>query len=177
MDVEGSAHDTHYKNISLPMLRCIKWVQNILIRPKPTGASPNIKHAIGKSLNQRTVFAAGNWPTQQWWINYQPPELNALISENLVNNPSIQEIHGRITVARQETRVTRSILFPLVFFDATETRQYLSKNGFFRAFNPSLPLNATLLDLSLSFSYELDFSFFTRTFIGYFFCSRSKTQR
>ncbi|EHL29887.1 efflux transporter outer membrane subunit [Legionella drancourtii] len=120
-------------------------------------APPNIKQAIDKSLSQRTIFAAGKWPAQQWWLDYQSPELNALISESLTNNPSIQEVYSRITVAQQEAMVMRSILFPLVFFDATETRQYLSKNGLFRAFNPSLPLNATLLDLSLSFSYEFDF--------------------
>lgn len=120
-------------------------------------AAANIEQSISKSVHHKTVFAAGSWPKQQWWLSYQSPELNALISESLANNPSIQEVHRRVSIARQEAVVTGSILFPLVFFDATETRQYLSKNGLFRAFNPGLPLSATLLDLSLSFSYEFDF--------------------
>ena len=47
--------------------------------------------------------------------------------------------------------------FPLLFFDADETWQYLSKHGLYRILNPKVPLNANLVDLTLSFSYEFDF--------------------
>lgn len=50
-------------------------------------AAANIEPSISNSLHQRTVFAAGSWPKQQWWLSYQSPELNALISESLTNNP------------------------------------------------------------------------------------------
>ena len=75
----------------------------------------------------------------------------------LAQNPSIQGIKKRIELAKQTAKVTRSTLFPLVFFDADETWQYLSKTGLYKQFNPSLPLNVNLVDLTLSFTYEFDF--------------------
>lgn len=89
-------------------------------------------------------------------MSYNSPELNLLVTEALGYNPSIQEVKKRIEVAKQQAIVTRSVLFPLVF-NADENRQYISHNGLYRAFNPSFPLNANLLDLSLSFNYEVDF--------------------
>ncbi|MDR3501419.1 MAG: efflux transporter outer membrane subunit [Legionella sp.] len=133
--------------ISLPQKRQLEHLKTL----------PKIEPEIKRRLNNKATFSMGNWPQQQWWLNYGSPELNTLIAEALSNNPSIQEIQSRITVAQQEANVTRSTLFPLVFFDATDTQQHLSKHGLYRAFNPQLPLNTSLLDLSLSFIYEFDF--------------------
>ncbi|KTD67635.1 outer membrane efflux lipoprotein [Legionella santicrucis] len=120
-------------------------------------AVPNMEHAIKKNLQKKEVFSQGKWPNKQWWLSYNSPELNLLVTEALGYNPSIQEVKKRIEVAKQQAIVTRSVLFPLVFFNADENRQYISHNGLYRAFNPSFPLNANLLDLSLSFNYEVDF--------------------
>ncbi len=118
---------------------------------------PKIEHELKQRLNNTATFTKGSWPQQQWWLNYGSSELNALIAEALSSNPSVQEVQSRITVAQQEANVTRSALFPLIFFDATDTQQHLSKHGLYRAFNPRLPLNTSFLDLSLSFVYEFDF--------------------
>ncbi len=69
----------------------------------------------------------------------------------------LQEMISRITAAKEEAIVKRSTLFPLVFFDATYIKEYLSKNGLYRALNPKLPRNVSLIDLTLSFTYEFDF--------------------
>lgn len=116
-----------------------------------------MEHSIKKSLQKKNIFSKGKWPNTQWWLSYNSPELNTLITEALAINPSIQEVKSRIEVAKQQAMVTHSVLFPLVFFNARENRQYISQNGLYRAFNHSFPLNANLLDLSLSFNYELDF--------------------
>jgi NodT family efflux transporter outer membrane factor (OMF) lipoprotein len=134
-------------NISLPQKSQLKDLKT----------TPSMTHTLRKSLQKKSIFSRGEWPNQQWWLSYRSPELNTLVTEALANNPSIQEIKSRITIAKQRARVTRSLLFPLVFFDADENRQYFSHNGLYRALNHSLPLNATLLDLSFSFNYELDF--------------------
>lgn len=116
-----------------------------------------MEHSIKTSLKEKDIFSQSDWPNKHWWSAFGSSELNRLIEEALTNNPSIKEINSRIIVASQEAIVTGSLLFPLVFFDASENRQYLSKNGLYRAFNHKLPLNANLLDLSLSFNYEFDF--------------------
>ncbi|MCW8418379.1 efflux transporter outer membrane subunit [Fluoribacter dumoffii] len=133
--------------VSLPPQSQVKNIKNV----------PTMEHSIKKSLQKKAIFSKGEWPKKQWWLEYNSPELNGLMNQALANNPSIQEIQSRITAARQQAIVTRSQLFPLVFFDAHENRQYLSKNGLYRAFNHKLPLNATVLDLSLSFNFDFDF--------------------
>ncbi|KTD08655.1 efflux transporter outer membrane subunit [Legionella jamestowniensis] len=120
-------------------------------------ATPQINQAVQTKLKDKKIFKAGNWPNKRWWLAYNSPELNCLIQDALSESPSLQEVRSRVQVAKQEALVTRSALFPLLFFDATENRQYLSKNGLYRALNHNLPLSVTLLDLSLSFTYDFDF--------------------
>lgn len=124
---------------------------------KNLNSLPTIEKTVGKTVKGNLIFSQGDWPKQKWWTLYHSIELNQLIGDALANNPSIQEINSRVIVAKQEALVTGSVLFPLVFFDATENRQYLSKNGLYRALNPKLPLSVNLVDLSLSFQYEFDF--------------------
>lgn len=120
-------------------------------------ATPKIDHSIHNKLKEKKVFSAGDWPNPRWWLAYNSPQLNELINDALICSPSIQEVNSRLQIARQEAVVTRSALFPLIFFDAQENKIYLSENGLYRALNPKIPLNANLLDLSLGFSYDLDF--------------------
>lgn len=132
--------------ISLPQQSQIKNIKPV----------PSMERSIKKVFKKR-VFSEGKWPNKQWWLTYNSSELSVLVTEALANNPSIHEIKNRIEVAKQQAIVTRSLLAPLVFFNAHENRQYVSENGLYRAFNHTFPLNARLLDLSLSFTYEFDF--------------------
>src|SRR5581483_3167717 len=102
-------------------------------------------------------FCVGNWPEENWWEIFHSEELNHLITEALDRNPTIQSFARRVEYAKQEAKVVKSKLFPLLFFDADETWEALSHHGLYRAFNPDLPINANLVDLTLSFTYEFDF--------------------
>ena len=117
---------------------------------------PSLEPSIAESL-KTPYFAQGNWPKLFWWESFNSPDLNSLIAEALKCNPSIKEIESKIRYARQEAIITRSKLFPLVFFDATDTWEHLSKNGLYKALNPNIPTNVQLIDLTLSFRYEFDF--------------------
>lgn len=103
------------------------------------------------------LFSVGNWPDKKWWDLFEDTELSSLMEEALSLSPNILAIERRVELARQNAKVARSSLFPLVFFDYDETWQYLSKNGLYKTLNPNIPLNANLIDLSLSFTYEFDF--------------------
>lgn len=102
-------------------------------------------------------FEEGAWPEKQWWKVFDEEKLSALIDEALEKNPSIMAIQRRVELAKQNAKVVRSKLFPLLFFDYSQSWEYLSYNGLDRAFNNKIPINANLLDLSLSFTYEFDF--------------------
>lgn len=102
-------------------------------------------------------FKIGDWPKETWWTLFESDELNGLIENALLENPSLQAIKQRVDFAKQEATVARSRLFPFLSFDANEAWQYLSKNGLLHTLNPTLPLNANQIDLAFSFDYEFDF--------------------
>lgn len=116
----------------------------------------SVQSSINKSV-ESGYFSMGEWPEKQWWAIFKSDQLNALVVEALASNPTLQSVESRVEFARQTAKVTRSRLFPLLFFDADETWQFLSHNGLYRAFNPKIPINANLVDLTLSFTYEFDF--------------------
>jgi NodT family efflux transporter outer membrane factor (OMF) lipoprotein len=119
-------------------------------------STPSVATTISQSL-ESGYFFSGNWPQEKWWEIFQSPELDALIEQALSSNPTLQSIESRVEYAKQNSKVVRSKLFPLLFFDANETWQFLSRNGLYRTLNPKVPLNANLVDLTLSFTYEFDF--------------------
>src|ERR1700722_16195790 len=88
---------------------------------------------------------------------FYAPQLNTLIKMALDLNPTIQSVKTQIAFTKEKAIIARSRLFPLIFFDATDSWEYLSKHGLYRALNPKLPLSASLIDLTFSFSYEFDF--------------------
>ena len=119
-------------------------------------STPSLEKTTGKSL-ESSFFSRGDWPEEEWWKIFQSDELSSYITEALQQNPSIQGLQERIELAKQEATVARAKLFPLIFFDAEDTWQYLSHTGLYRAFNPKLNVHSKLIDLTLAFTYEFDF--------------------
>lgn len=117
---------------------------------------PSVQTSVDKGL-ESGYFSTGNWPEKKWWEVFGSHELNTLITQALKQNPSIQGIQRRVQEAKEVAKVVRSQLFPLLFFDADESWEYLSKHGLYRALNPKIPINANLVDLTLSAQYEFDF--------------------
>jgi NodT family efflux transporter outer membrane factor (OMF) lipoprotein len=117
---------------------------------------PNGKESIKNSLNN-PLFCLGEWPEDLWWEIFNTPELNKYIDEAVSLNPDLKSVEQKINYAKQEAIIKRSKLYPLVFFDASDNYSYLSKTGIYYSLNPKIPRVGNLIDLSLSFNYELDF--------------------
>jgi NodT family efflux transporter outer membrane factor (OMF) lipoprotein len=117
---------------------------------------PSIETSVERSVDSG-FFSIGDWPDKKWWEIFNSAELNSLITEAIMQNPTIKSIEKRVEFARQEAKVVRSQLFPLLFFDANQSWEYVSHNGILRALNSKVPLNESLVDLTLSFKYEFDF--------------------
>jgi NodT family efflux transporter outer membrane factor (OMF) lipoprotein len=120
---------------------------------KPT---PCLPVSTTKAL-QTPYFALGDWPAPCWWQEFKSPALDELIATALAQNPRLHEVRARIEQAKNVAIISRSRLFPLIYFNYDETWTYLSKNGLYRALNPTIPRTANLIDLTLSFTYEFDF--------------------
>lgn len=115
-----------------------------------------IQSSVGLALKQ-PYFKVGQWPALNWWESFNSLELNQLVNQALAQNPSIQSVEQKVEVALQVAKKEKAPLFPFVFFDASQDWGRLSKNGVPYQFNPSLGSIYDLVDLKLSFSYELDF--------------------
>ena len=118
--------------------------------------TPSLDSSLTAAL-ESPFFTLDAWPEENWWIQYGSTELNDLIGLALEENPTIDGASQRIDFAKSQAKIARSKLLPLISFDASDEWEYLSKNGLYRALNPKIPINATVLDFSLSFSYEFDF--------------------
>lgn len=118
--------------------------------------APSLEKSI-ENAEKTSFFDSSRWPDKNWWEQYGFNELNQLINHALTSNPSIQAIYEKISLAKNEAIIARSKLFPLIYFDASDHWQYISKTGLYRALNPSFDLNSHLYDFGLSFSYEFDF--------------------
>jgi NodT family efflux transporter outer membrane factor (OMF) lipoprotein len=103
------------------------------------------------------LFVEGQWPGECWWTVFESDELDEFMARAIENNPTLAAAEFRVEQAYQEARLARSRFFPLIFFNAIDTYEYLSENGLYRAFNPLIPLSANVIDLTLSAWYEFDF--------------------
>ena len=119
-------------------------------------SNPNLDSSIADSLDT-PYFSKGQWPEQNWWESFDSKQLNELMDSALTQNPTLQNIEQRVNQAKQQSTIARSKLFPLLFFNASDNWQYLSKTGLYRTLNPNIPRNASLIDLTLAFTYEFDF--------------------
>lgn len=116
---------------------------------------PSLEETSNYTL-ENPHFVRGDWPDEKWWEMFESPELNSLIDQALCCNPDILAVKARIDQARAESIISRAQVFPLVFFDGTESLSYLSKNGLLYALNPLLGRHTDDLTLDLSINYEVD---------------------
>lgn len=119
-------------------------------------AEPSLERSVSQSL-ETPFFSQGDWPKVAWWEEFGLSELNELIALATAQNPSIQNVRFKIEQAKERANSAASKLYPLVNFDADGTWEFVSKQGIQRAYNPSFPHFAKIIDLTLSFSYEFDF--------------------
>jgi NodT family efflux transporter outer membrane factor (OMF) lipoprotein len=93
-----------------------------------------------------------------WWTLYQSPELNAVITNALANNPSLTAAQASLVQAEESLRAAGGVLLPTVSGSLGYQRQQPSSAtlaSFGGAGASSIP-PYTLYNASLSVSYALD---------------------
>ena len=124
-------------------------------------SSPSLKNTSATALSS-SFFEIAQQENEQWWEIFNSSELNVLIETAINNSPTLQLAESRIVAAQATVKSVRSKLFPELSMNASENWAHLSKYGFYRDFFPAPPGSrppAALNDinLSLNFSYEIDF--------------------
>jgi NodT family efflux transporter outer membrane factor (OMF) lipoprotein len=111
----------------------------------------------------REFFERGGWPNERWWEMFDDPQLNGLIDLALQESPTLFKALAKVAEAEEEAKKERAALFPLLNLEYLEQWNYFSKNGFDRSFfstppgSPPIPATDNQIDLTLNFSYEIDF--------------------
>ncbi|HET7085696.1 MAG TPA: efflux transporter outer membrane subunit [Rhizomicrobium sp.] len=62
-----------------------------------------------------------------WWKAFQDPQLDRLVAEMLANNPTLQSALARIRAAEAEVSSARTLDYPSIDIDGTDTYQLVSK--------------------------------------------------
>lgn len=118
--------------------------------------APSLETSADSSL-ALSYYARADWPEEAWWEVFGSEQLNGLMRKALEQNPSIEAVRAKIVFAKEQAVVVGSQLYPIVYFDGSDMWDYLSKNGLYRALNPTIGLSNSQIDFSLSFTFELDF--------------------
>jgi NodT family efflux transporter outer membrane factor (OMF) lipoprotein len=124
-------------------------------------SSPSLKKSEEIALSS-AFLEIENKRREKWWEVFESTDLNILIEEAISCSPTLQAAEAKIVAAQAAAKSIRSKLFPELSANAVDNWSYLSKYGFFRNFFPLpptdvIPSKFNELDLSLNFSYELDF--------------------
>ena len=74
---------------------------------------------------------AADFPKDDWWTQFNEPELNRLIAQALADNPGLQETQARLRQAQAATGVAQSALEPSLSAAVNSTRQRFSENDIY----------------------------------------------
>jgi multidrug efflux system outer membrane protein len=74
---------------------------------------------------------SGDWPAANWWQRYNDATLDALMTQAVVNAPSIASAEARFNSARESVRVSAAAEGLHVTAQGDVSRQRLSDNGLF----------------------------------------------
>ena len=120
-----------------------------------SGISPQSSLRDATSLGLTTAPSDAFAPGAQWWLTFNDTQLNGLIEQALVNNPSLHMVQTRLTRAQAGADITAAAAKPQLNASVDATQQLYTANGMIPA-----PLAGSVKSsgtAQLSGSWELDF--------------------
>lgn len=109
--------------------------------PEHTTVSPLKTQSVTASVN--TTLHASAWPKNEWWKDYNDPELNSLIAKALNDAPDMQIARQRITLAEAQAKAVMAADGPQINFSADAERQKMSAEGLMGPFAITDPAAGT----------------------------------
>ncbi len=124
----------------------------------PSDDQAEVKDSLSVAkVVERVDFPEGEWPDAAWWKQFENSTLTQLIESALSLSPTLQKAEARLKAALQVALQKRAALYPELDFNGSSDWQHLAKEGFYRAFAPTIPPVVNDIMLGFSFSYEFDF--------------------
>lgn len=101
--------------LALPLIGCVQ--------APPTMPSQNEIPPASLGLGSE----AAPPPAPDWWKAFNDPQFDRLVGQLLASNPSLQSALARIRAAEAEVSAARSLQYPNINIDGTDTVQLVSK--------------------------------------------------
>jgi NodT family efflux transporter outer membrane factor (OMF) lipoprotein len=102
--------------LALPLVGCVQ-------APSTT---PSQSEIVPTSLGLGSEAAPR--PAADWWKAFNDPQLDRLVEQLLAKNPTLQSALARIRAAEAEVSSARSLQYPNINIDGTDTVQLVSKD-------------------------------------------------
>ncbi len=121
-------------------------------------------HAHSKPETNDTLAIPHRYPlppeptvykTDNWWQQFNDPQLNTLMAVALADSPTIQIAASRLDRAQHLAEAAGASLWPSVNLSGYVRREHFTKNGIIPP--PFGGTTRNLGELALNFQYELDF--------------------
>ncbi|HEX8593864.1 MAG TPA: efflux transporter outer membrane subunit [Pseudomonas sp.] len=122
---------------------------------KPQASLQNRVDAGETLANSGITLSPANWPSQTWWTSFNDSQLNALVDEALVQNPSMRSAAARVRQAGALEAIEGASLLPRLDAEASTIRERFSANG-----TTPAPVKGTwqyVDQAKLNVGYEIDF--------------------
>src|SRR5690606_37893223 len=87
---------------------------------------PGVAQLQGTQLGLQERSIA--WPTEQWWLRYNDPQLNELLVEALAGSPTLSAAQARLDMANAAVGGARAIQLPQLNANYTMLRERFSEN-------------------------------------------------
>ncbi|RXW29025.1 multidrug resistance outer membrane protein MdtQ [Enterobacter ludwigii] len=123
-------------SLSLPLAFIL-----VACAPEHTTVSPLNTQSVTASIN--TTLHPSAWPKNEWWKDYNDPELNSLIAKALNDAPDMQIARQRITLAEAQAKAAMAADGPQIDFSADAERQKMSAEGLMGPFAITDPAAGT----------------------------------
>lgn len=125
-------------------------------KPSPKDVSRYEAAQSFSSGADKDAGAQSLWPTEQWWLRYQDPQLNVLIAEALKGEPSLAAAQARLRSSEAAAQEAGAALLPEISAQGSVEKEKQSYNN---GFPPALVPHGwrPYASAELNFSYEIDF--------------------
>lgn len=90
-----------------------------------------------------TKLSHADWPKNEWWKDYNDPELTSLVTKALADAPDMQIARQRITLAEAQAKATIAADGLQIDFSADAERQKMSAEGLMGPFAVTDPAAGT----------------------------------
>ncbi|MGB6324742.1 MAG: efflux transporter outer membrane subunit [Methylocella sp.] len=120
---------------------------------------PSMQRTLSMASRQGAATSVNPWPEDEWWRQFDSPDLDHVMDMALNDNPGLKKAYARLGEADAVAHVEGAKLLPWLDADASAKQSRYAEHGVVASYNSALAgAEKTAVFINpLSFRYEFDF--------------------